>query len=268
MRARILGALIPGALLLGISAAAQPSVTLLPVDRLFPPFYADGLEHRLSLGKNLENREWAGIIGGEVPLARYGDSTSAVQAAVAATVFNSILKTPGHISVLTVDYRVDFPLEFRSRTGAFRFGYGHISCHLADDGVTILDLPRRNVVKDYLQASFARPEPALAITWYASAQWNYHILPIPDRHWNIQCGLNSDDYRLGEGFGCYAAADLKLREEVGWGSTRSVQAGFWLAGASGRRVRISYALRDGFEERGQLFDASVNRSQISVAFVW
>jgi hypothetical protein len=268
MRARILQALICSAFMLAVSGSAQPALTLLPGDPMFPSLRADGLEHRLSLAKNLENREWTGVIGGVVPIARYGDSTNAIQAVIAASVFNDILKTPGHISVLTIDYRVDFPIEYRSPIGSFRLGYGHVSCHLADDGVVLLNLPRRNVVKDYLQAAFARHEPVFALTWYTLAQWNYHILPIPDKHWMVQFGLNSDDYALTEYLGLYAAGDVKLREEVGWGTTRSLQLGLWVSGGGSRRLRLAYTLRGGYEERGQFFDHAVNVSQISIGFQW
>jgi hypothetical protein len=254
--------------LLPTFATAQYALTFLPSSPLFPSLRADGIEHQLSLSKIAENREWIGVIGGTVPAARYQDSSTVFQAGIAASVFTGLMKTPGHIYVLTLDYRVDFPLELMCAAGLFQFGYGHVSSHFADDGLSVLNVPRRHVVKDYLRTALARTEGLLGGTVYAVAQWNYHALPVSDKHWMIQLGINSLDFPICNGVGIYAAADIKWREEVSWGTTQSLQLGVALSGVSTRSVRFALTFRSGYDERGQFYDMRNTLTLLSIGVGW
>jgi hypothetical protein len=254
--------------LLATCAHAQFSVSFLPGSSFFPSLRADGLEHQLSLSKITDDREWIGVVGGSVPVLRYADSLTGVQVGTAASVFSRILKTPGHISVLTLDYRIDIPVEVRTTMGSFQIGYGHVSSHFADDGVDLLAPSRRNVVKDYLRAGYARAERSLGGTVYGIIQWNYHSLPSSDKHWMVQVGMNSADIPLSGALSAYVAGDVKIREDVSWGSTRSIQLGVSLAGGASRVLRFAYTWRGGFDERGQFFDSRANLNMLSIGLAW
>ncbi|HXG00162.1 MAG TPA: hypothetical protein VNL69_05215, partial [Bacteroidota bacterium] len=98
------------------SAVAQDTasaVRFFPPTKIFPLFTADGLAHQLSLSRVTENRDWIGAIGGSVPALQIELSGATLQASVAVTVFNRLVKTPGHLEVYTVDYKVDFPIDVR-----------------------------------------------------------------------------------------------------------------------------------------------------------
>jgi hypothetical protein len=155
-----------------------------------------------------------------------------------------------------------------SALGTIRFGYGHMSSHFADDGVRLLVPLQRNVVKDYLLMGFARTEHSIGATVYGVVQWNYHALPYADKHWMIQFGMNSVDVPLSRWLSAYAAGDVKIREDVSWGTTRSIQFGISLAGVSSRVIRIAYTLRSGFDERGQFFDIRTTFNLLSIGLAW
>jgi hypothetical protein len=250
------------------TACTQPSFSLLPEAPLFPTLRADGLEHQLSLSTILDNREWIGDIGVAVPLLRFSDSSYILQTGAAGTVFSRLLKTPGHISVITLDYRVDFPLELAVPSGIWRLGYGHISGHFADDGVALFGPRQRNVVKDYLLGGYARIWKGLGGTSYVQAQWNYHNLPYADKRWMLQVGFNSTDFRTSGWLALYAAGDIKWKEEAAWGSTRSLQVGVVVSGSSARKVRLAYTWRSGLDDRGQFFESAGTLNLISLIVGW
>jgi hypothetical protein len=252
-------------LLVAVSTgAAQTDVTVLPREKIYPRYLADALEHQLSLSRVTDNREWIGVVGGEVPVVGVRTDGLSVQAGVGASIFNRIIKTPGHITVFTVDYRVDFPIDFAWGEYLFRFGYGHISNHYADDGLEILGLRSINAVKDYLDAGIARRFSWRGGMVYAHVTWNYHNEPLREKHWTGQVGGSVNIVELASWAVLYGAVDLKCKEEVNGGTTRSFQVGVELFRAEGRALRCAYTYRDGFEERGQLYAVSATANLLSL----
>ena len=206
----------------------------------------------MSLSRITDNQEWTGAVGALVPLARAGGFVR-VQAGAGATVFSRLLKTPGHITVLTVDYRVDLPIDVAFSSWAFRIGYGHRSAHYADDAIEQLGLRSISAVKDYLQGGAAWVPPEIPVTLYGIATWNYHNEPATELPWELQTGGELRARELWSFLSPYVAVDLKFKQEVAWGSTQSYQAGVRLFPRSGRVLRLSYTHRRGFEERGQVY---------------
>lgn len=229
--------------------AQGQELEVFPAVPFFPNFPADALAHQLSLSRLTDTREWIGAIGLEAPLLQYGDR---VQWGVGATVFNRLLKTPGHITVSTVDYRVDFPADVRLDSLRLRAAYGHISSHYADDGIEQLGKRSISSVRDYLLASGAWMLGGGFL--YATAICNYHNEPVANRKWQLQTGGEIGLVRLWNEGRITCAWDLKMKEDVGWGTTQSYQIALLMFEGSGRAVRLAYTHRRGFEERGQVFD--------------
>ncbi|MBX2992568.1 MAG: hypothetical protein KF749_15555 [Bacteroidetes bacterium] len=129
-----------------------------PGKKIFPAFTADGLAHQLSLSRVTENRDWIGAVGGSIPLAQVNAKDFTLQGSVAVTIFNRLVKRPGHLEVYTVDYKVDFPFDIRLSELALRIALGHISCHFADD-VELYGKNSIQHVNDYitLSASYDLP---------------------------------------------------------------------------------------------------------------
>lgn len=230
--------------------------------RFFPAFRADALAHQLSLSRVTDNRDWIGVIGATIPLLQL-NARPAIQAGVGASVFNRILKTPGHITVSTVDYKVDFPIDVRLKLLTVRVGYGHISSHYADDGIEQLGKASISSVKDYVQTGVIMEMPEILGRFYGQAIYNYHNEPDPDRRWTLQVGIEGGEVALISFLTMYAAADIKVKEEVGWGSTQSYQIGVVLFERERYGLRFAYTHRRGFEERGQMYSEKVNANVLS-----
>jgi hypothetical protein len=243
---------------------AQTGVELFPGKKIFPVYRADALAHQLSLSRVTDNREWIGVIGGQIPIVQFDEKDFTAQIGLAASVFNRIIKTPGHITVYTVDYRVDIPFDFVFPAFALRVGYGHISNHYADDGIEILQSHSINAVKDYIQVAVARKFEVIRGEVYAGVICNYHAEPLRNRHWVVQAGSNFGNYPLASWVGVYGAIDLKVKEEVNWGTTQSYQVGFMTTPKGEYALRLAYTFRTGFEERGQLYDQTVTANLISL----
>lgn len=245
-------------------AASQVAITVFPGEKIYPRYRADALDHQLSLTRVTENREWIGVIGGSLPVLGVGTRDFRVQWGLGASVFNRIIKTPGHITVATIDYRIDFPVDIALGDYVFRIGYGHISNHYADDGLEILGIRSINAVKDYLAAGIARKLPWHEATAYLHVTWNYHNEPLRDKKWMGQVGGSIVLAELAPWARLYGALDLKCKEEVHGGTTRSLQLGFELFRNEGRDIRVAYTFRDGLEERGQLYAVSTTSNLVSL----
>jgi hypothetical protein len=264
-RSLLTACLLFSVLVLPLSHAfSQVAITVLPGDRVYPRYRADALDHQLSLTRVTENREWIGVIGGFVPVVGLGTRDVRVQWGIGASVFNRIIKTPGHITVATIDYRVDVPVDLALGGYVFRIGYGHISNHYADDGLEILGIRSINAVKDYLAAGIARTLPWNEATAYLHVTWNYHNEPLRDKKWMGQAGGSIVLAELAPWARVYGALDLKCKEEVNGGTTRSLQLGCELFRSEGRALRVAYTFRDGFEERGQLYAVSTTSNLVSL----
>jgi hypothetical protein len=251
--------LLPVLLLLPGWCLAGGGFTVLPDTPVFPDFPADALCHQLSLSRITDSREWIGAIGLAAPLLQWGEN---IQAGAGATVFNRIVKTPGHITVSTVDYRVDFPVDARIDSFAFRAAFGHMSCHFADDGIEQLGRHSISSVRDYLSAAAAWHTAGGYL--YSAVTWNYHNEPLADKRWHLQLGGTADMWRFSDDAVLFAAVDLKVKEEVHWGSTQSYQVGARLFEHDGRSVSITYTHRRGFEERGQVYAENVVMNLVGV----
>jgi hypothetical protein len=241
-----------------------PEWTMLPGAKIFPRFTADALAHGISLARVTDNRDWIGTIGGAVAVSEVRWPRVSVQAGVAVTTFNRMIKTPGHITVNTIDYKVDFPLDLRLSQWAFRLGLGHISSHFADDGIEILGQHSIQSAKDYMNAGAAYDIPVIRGYVYASAYYNYHVLPYPDKKWIWEWGLDAANTPLAGWAELYVAVDLKVKQENDWGSTQSYECGVRLFARGPYALRVAYTFRTGFEERGQLFDRRVVANLLSL----
>jgi hypothetical protein len=236
-----------------ISSSPGRFIEPFPSSKIFPLFTADGLAHQLSLSDVTENNNWIGAVGGSIPMVQLNLASGQIQGSIAVTLFNRLIKSPGHLEVYTVDYKVDVPIDMRFSDLAIRAGVGHISCHFADDAIELYGQHSIQHVNDYVTLAASYDIAALHGYVYAGTNYSYGTQPIPNKPWLLQCGGTFDIYPLYEEATLYAAFDVKAKEEVGWGSTRSFQAGVRLFQRGRLALRIAYTLRMGFEDRGQFY---------------
>jgi hypothetical protein len=241
------------------------TATTFPTRKLFPTFTADALAHQLSVSRVTDNREWIGAVGASIPVVQLQKGDVQLQAGVGATVFNRLIKTPGHVTVSTVDYKIDLPIDVGVGETKLRIGYGHISSHWADDGIEQLGKSSISSVKDYLSLAASRGVPLVQGFVYSVATYLYHNEPQVDKKWQFQIGAEFANVALTDFLQSYCALDIKLKHEVGWGTTQSYQAGIRLFSHAPHALRVCYTLRTGYEERGQLYDQTATAHLITLA---
>jgi len=243
---------------------AQDSTVVLqyfPEKKVFPLLHADGLAHQFSISRVTDNNNWIAAIGGSFPILQLNLSRATIQGSAAVTTFNRIIKTPGHITVHTIDYKVDIPIDFQFEEFALQVGIGHISCHFADDAIELLGQRSIQHVNDYFRIVGAYDLSAIGGHLYGGFNYSYGTQPIQHRPWLLQMGADFGNIELLTDVTAYGAFDLKVRQEVQWGSTRSFQLGFKLFPRGRFDLRVAYTLRMGHEERGQFY---LNRETLNL----
>jgi hypothetical protein len=216
--------------------------------------YANGLSHQFGVSKDLSSAMIRGSIGGQIPLLELDLDWTTVQAGAGATVLTSIVKKPGLLQVLTVDFLVEFPVDIKLTDRAtVRTGYGHFSAHFADDGLEILGKSSINYAKDYLMLLGAWQLPAVDGAMYGGAHWDFHSLPEEESHWTAQWGVEAGHVRLISEVFIYAALDIQWKSEAVWATLQSYQCGVKLFPRGERAVRVAYTYRTGVDERGQFY---------------
>jgi hypothetical protein len=245
----------------GFSALAEDmpahglTLTVLPEERIFPRLHASGQAHQLGIGKDLTSRLWLGDIGGERPLFGLSGGLVDIQAGIGATVHAGIIRKPPLLQVVTVDFVVDFPIDIRiTQVFSVRTGYGHFSAHLADDGIEVLALHSINYAKDYVTLLGAYRFPAYHAMVYGGGRYDFHTLPVTDKHLVAQIGGEIQPVQLFAGCRLYAALDIRCKEETGWRSIQSYQVGCQLTGRTDTAIRVAYTYRTGTDDRGQFYD--------------
>lgn len=242
----------------------QPEkIEFFPAVKIFPSFTADALTHQISLSHVTKDLDWIGTIGGSIPLAQLHLEGAEMEVSVAASTFNRLITPPG-LTVYTTDFKVDFPLDLRMAATSFRFGLGHYSCHFQDDGIEILGKHSIQYIKDYYQLAVARDLELIGGHAYLAGQWTHHNIPMHDKPWMVQLGGEGGNVAISRLVRLYCALDIKLKQEVSWGSTQSYQVGARLLMNGIRALRIAYTIRRGFDERGQFFDQKEDVELFSV----
>jgi hypothetical protein len=268
---RSLGFVVLTLCLLGIRSPLQgqdsiAQISFFPSHKVFPLLTADGLAHQFSISRVTDNRDYIAAIGGAIPVVQLNIQGMEIQSTIAVTLFNRIIKTPGHITVYTIDYKVDVPFDFQFPEFTLRVAAGHISCHFADDGIELLGKRSLQHVNDYVTLQASRTLSILNGYVYGGLNYSYGTQPIQYKPWLFQFGMHFGNYPVHEEIVLYGAIDLKVREENGWGSTRSFQIGARFFPHSHVGARIAYTFRQGFEERGQFYLDRTTLNLLSLYF--
>jgi len=249
------------------STTHSKSTVLFPRERIFPKFLADGTVEQFSLAKDAMTRNIIGSIGGIQRLFQFTHSSGTIiQIGLGATVYGSFVRSPGQLQVVTADFYVDVPLEFRfSDRFALRTGWGHYSAHLADDGIEQLSLTSINYAKDYIPLFAAYDILPISVTMYGGIRFDYYTIPEVNAHTLFQVGIQGGDIAVFSIGHIYGAVDIKIRSEVNWGTTQSYQVGLKFLEQGTRCFRFAYTYRTGIDDRGQFYQ---NRRTVSLVGVY
>jgi hypothetical protein len=119
-------------------------------------------------------------------------------------------------------------------------------------------------VNDYVTAGGACDIPWIGGHVYAMVSYIYHTVPVPDRPWLLQVGADFGNHPISEFARLYGAFDVRVKQDVSWGSTQSYQVGVKLFTDGDRQLRFAYTLRLGFEDRGQFYLNRETKNMYSV----
>ena len=236
---------------------------VLPRTHVMPLWSANSTAHRISAAKVLESNNYIGSMGGVFPLVSASRRDKVIQASVASTLYTQLVRPPGHLQVLNVDFFVDLFFDFQvSENVVVRFGPGHTSQHLTDDALEIMGYVHSiNYVRDYLQLFGCYQIPRFQGNLYGGFYYNYKF-KIQDFDPNTPDDANRMIYEFGGEVApvqlapsvyLFTGLDIKVRSEASYGTSQNYQLGVKYSNSDGRTVRFAFNHRAGLEERGQFF---------------
>lgn len=245
-------------------------LTLLPRERYVPAFSANPTAHQFSTGEILKNRNVSTSMGGIFPLVNVRSGWLDAQLSVGSSVY-AWLDPPGAVNLISADFAVDFviidlPLTDRL---TLRIAPGHTSHHLSDNSYETSGLTKSlNYVRDYWDAFAIYRSEELKGFVYGGAFYHYtfQIDREVNKPWLFEMGGEFLQTRIGDGMVAYAGADVKFRQESGFGSTQNYQVGVRLINGRDYSVRFAVNYRTGLDDRGQ-FTGQRNRFVMVAAYI-
>jgi hypothetical protein len=233
---------------------AEPwTISLMPVGLLYRSYAAAERDPRLSttwLWDQQGNAVWDSALGGRVGLVRFGNSSvtnpEGFQLDVEGAAFVRLLPQEER-DVGAVDFRAGLPLTYREGPWQAKVGYYHISSHLGDE--FLLKRPgfnRLNYVRDSLVAGVGYfPVPEVRV--YFEVGWAVIFTSGGAQPWEIQTGFEYDDHQpTGVRGAPYFALNIHLREEVDWGGSLNMLAGWqWRGDTTDHVFRIGLQFYNG-----------------------
>ncbi len=252
------------------SAQENDGITFLPKKKFIPSFTASGTEHRISYAKLLTEKSFIGSLGGIFPAAMIHLGGKEILVSVGSTMYTTLKSAGVRYSVTNADFYVDVMFDVPvSEHGVGRFGAGHTSHHLVDDGVASIGAANViNYARDYYQLFYLHMIPVIRGFVYGGTYYTYSFLinMRRDGQFLLQAGADGGNVELYKNVVLYSAFDIKFRSEVGYASTQSYQVGIRVMNEQYRAIRFAYTYRTGIDDRGQFYDHHINHHSLGLFF--
>lgn len=206
---------------------------------------------------------WDITLGGRAGILRYGNRNAVLPTGIQLDIEGAAmtrLALDKDRDVEATDYRFGLPLSFGNETWQFKLAYYHVSCHLGDeymlrhleeDGV----LPRRiNYYRDSLVFGIAF-KPHRDIRLYGEIEYAVYSGEMTERL-QMQFGaeyapLYPANRRRGVPF---FAVNALLMEELDFGGSVCVQAGWMWRGRRNQAFRLGLEYFYGADDQYEFFD--------------
>lgn len=232
---------------------------MLPDGLMYPAYLASGRESRFSSHwMHEQDKEWLwdAALGARVGLLRYGTTDlfwpEGWQLDVEGAAFPRMTLDWDRDMVAT-DYRGGIPLTFRRGPLETKFGFYHLSSHIADE-YTLKNptFERLNYVRDTLVAGIAvRPWQDLRL--YVEAGWAFKT-DGGSEPWEFQFGVDYSPVRPTHSWpDPFIAVNGRIREEVGYGGNVTVQTGLQWRNRTGGLFRLGMHYLNGKTDQYQFF---------------
>ncbi|MFN4084016.1 MAG: DUF1207 domain-containing protein [Bacteroidia bacterium] len=234
----------------------------LPPTHIIPVFTPDARAHQSSaLYTNKDNvNEIINSFGGVFPLVKVKSKYLVGQLSLAGTVYSTLITKFKSGYTLNNDYHVDIFFDVSlTRNFKMRLGSGHQSHHLSDDAIRRqINTTVINYVKDYFITGLVYVSDEETI--YGLLHY-FHSFKSNDTEKGknfsgmimLQGGIEKNVYRFNKYINAYAGLDVKLRQELNFGSTQNLQAGIKWQNNNLRNIRFVINFISGYDERGQYY---------------
>lgn len=238
--------------------SGQPA--FLPLETLYPSYLAGPQEPRLGtqwVSEANDGTLWDTTLGGRFGwlrgTSRDGRRLWQIDIEGAAMLR---LDPNENVDLRGVDFRAGIPLAIAWGQHRLKLAYYHLSAHVGDE--YLLKNPtfqRLNYVRDALVLGYARYFGE-RVRVYGEASWAFYA-DISDP-WQFQVGFESVPMRpTGIRGAPFIAINGLLREELGFGGTTTLHAGWaWRGSRAGRLLRTGLFLQTGKTHLLEFYDQS------------
>ncbi|MDP6443953.1 MAG: DUF1207 domain-containing protein [Pirellulaceae bacterium] len=235
-------------------------VQILPEGLVYRPYLAVVNQPRFSahiVGEKDDGWLFDAALGSQVGLWRWGTLDNNMpegwQIDAEGVAFLR-LDIPENLDVRSADFRAGVPVSYACGRHRTRFGYYHLSSHLADEFLLKNPgFPRLNYSRDVLllgHSFYFREDSRI----YGEAGWAFKS--DVSKEWEFILGLERAPVRpTGIRGAPFYAVNVHLREEVDFGGTFTAQAGWaWRGDRSGRLLRMGVHYLNGKSPQFSFFN--------------
>ena len=198
------------------------------------------------------------VLGGRMAVWRYGTDSPVAPQGYELQIEGAALprlNLDQFWDLEAVDFRFGVPLVGGNDRWQWKAGYYHLSAHLGDELAAREGIlaERINYSRDVLHAGLSF-YPLPAWRWYTEAGWAFYTDGGAEP-WEFQFGVDiATPGPTGPAGIPFAAVNGHLREEVDFGGSLTVQAGWLWRGNSGRALRTGVHYYNGKSSQYQFFD--------------
>jgi len=232
------------------------TVRFLPSRHLVHDFIADWTAHRFSATQLLSPNEVQVSVGGILPLLGYDVWEMSVQLSTGASIQARL--DPGRsIAVQSSEFSIDFfVLDVQmSHDLVFRTGMSHSSHHLGDGESGDSAASPIDYSRDEIQVFMIHPSSFFRGQVYAGLRYAYALVIHHPVHKpvSLQIGMHLLAWSFSQELSLYGGWDIKVRQELSYGTSQRYEAGLQYTSEAGRILRFAISYSGGFDERGQFF---------------
>jgi hypothetical protein len=206
---------------------------------------------------------WDAALGGRLGVLRYGtndgDRPDGWQLDVEGGVFTRLDPNAYSTPLIAADFRLGIPLTFGHGPWHFKFGYYHISSHLGDEYMLVVD--------EFHRINYARDALALGIGYYCTdalrvyGEMGYAPSAVGGAEpWEFQWGVDYSPINTGYRGSLFWALNGHLRQDVDYDGNFVAQLGWqWRRRRSGGVFRLGMQYYTGKNEQYEFYTESESR---------
>lgn len=243
---------------------------ILPAGLLYKSYLAGEKEPRMALQtlhQSGRGNIWEVALGGRVGIWRYGTEGAirpeGWQIDIEGAAFPR-LDLQAQEDVDAIDYRFGIPISYRRGPWAYKFGYAHLSSHLADEFMLKHPtFPRVNYVRDAMVFGTSYdPTPDYRV--YGEVAYGFHNSGGA-KPFELQCGAEYSPAKPGGA--PFAAVNGHVRQNFQWDPSINIEAGWqWRGEITNHLLRVGLQYYGGKSMQYEFFNRTEHLAGFGVWF--